>query len=293
MTSRFRGSIPALVTPFTADGIDFDAFERLIEWQIAEGSSGIVPCGTTGESPTLSIDEHHEVVRAAVRIARGRVPVIAGAGSNDTATAVAHLRTAEQAGADAALVIAPYYNKPNQEGIFRHFEAASRASNIPIFLYNVPARTASDITPETVERLAGLPGVAGIKDASGDVSRITRTRLKCRADFIQLSGSDELTLGMMVAGAAGCISVTANVAPKLCAEFQAACHGGRWDEARALNERLFPLHVALFADTSPGPTKYALAKLGMCDARVRLPVVEPSEAAKRAVDAALVHAGIG
>lgn len=284
--------MPALVTPFTANGIDFSAFERFVEWQIAEGSHGIVPCGTTGESPTLSIDEHHEVVKEAVRIVDGRVPVIAGAGSNDTATAIAHLKAAEEAGADAALVITPYYNKPNQEGIFRHFEEASKASGIPIFLYNVPARTACDITPATVKRLAALHGVVGIKDASGDVSRVTQSRLDCGEDFIQLSGADELTLGIMAAGGHGCISVTANVAPRLCAAFQTACLQTRWEEARSLNERLFPLHKALFADTSPGPVKYALSKLGMISPDVRLPVVPPSEAAKRAVDAAMDMAGL-
>lgn len=292
MAKRFCGSIPALVTPFRDGKVDFPAFERFIDWQIAEGSAGLVPCGTTGESATLSMNEHHQLIEAAVRAADGRVPVIAGAGSNDTATMVAHIEHAAACGADAVLVITPYYNKPSQEGVYGHFQRAADASDLPVFLYNVPGRTVTDIAPATVKRLAELPAIIGIKDASGNVARVTQTRLDCGEEFVQLSGADELTLGIMAAGGQGCISVTANVAPALCAAFQAACLDGRWDEARALNDRLFPLHLALFADASPGPTKYALEKLGRLTSDFRLPMTPPSEAARQAVDAALLHAGL-
>ena len=292
MAAIFAGSMPALVTPYK-DGVDFACLEALVDWQIEAGSAGLVPCGTTGESPTLSIEEHHQVVRKTIEVAAGRVPVIAGAGSNDTLTAIMHVREAESAGADAALVITPYYNKPNQEGIYRHFRAVAEASGLPIILYNVPGRTVADIAPETVRRLAELPNIAGIKDASGDVSRAVQTRLDCGEGFAVLSGADELTLGIMVAGGDGAISVTANVAPAECAAFMRACREGRWKEARRLNERLHALHLAMFADPSPAPAKYAMQRLGrLTSADVRLPIVPCSEAARRKVDAALESAGL-
>lgn len=290
---KFSGSMPALVTPFDGDRVDYDCLDALVEWQIEAGSGGIVPCGTTGESPTLSIEEHHDVVRRVVDTAKGRVPVIAGAGSNDTLTACMHAKEAESAGADALLVITPYYNKPNQEGIFQHFRAVAEASALPIFLYNVPGRTVADIAPDTVARLSELPNVIGIKDASGDVSRVTEARIDCGDDFCILSGSDELTLGIMVSGGCGAISVTANVAPRECADFMSACQEGRWEEARALNDRLHPLHLAMFADPSPAPAKYAMQRMGrLSSAQVRLPIVECSDAAKAKVDAALAHSGV-
>jgi 4-hydroxy-tetrahydrodipicolinate synthase len=264
-----------------------------VEWQIESGSGAIVPCGTTGESPTLSIEEHHEVVKRVAEVARGRVPVIAGAGSNDTHTAILHARFAEEAGADALLVITPYYNKPNQDGIFAHFRAVAEASSLPIFLYNVPGRTVADIEPETVRRLAALPNVVGIKDASGNVARVTEARLDCGEEFCILSGSDELSLGIMVSGGDGAISVTANVAPAECAEFMRLCAVGDWDTARILNARLHRLHLAMFADPSPAPAKYALHRLGrLSSPDVRLPIVPCSDVAKRTVDSALEQAGL-
>ena len=285
--------MPALVTPFAGGEIDYDCLEALVEWQIGAGTGAIVPCGTTGESPTLSIEEHHQVVRKVVEVAAGRVPVIAGAGSNDTLTACMHARFAQDAGADALLVITPYYNKPNQEGVYRHFRAVAEASDLPIFLYNVPGRTVIDIAPETVARLAEVENVIGIKDASGDVSRVTEARLSCGDNFCVLSGSDELTLGIMAHGGSGAISVTANVAPAECAEMMRLCEKGDWSAARALNERLHPLHLAMFASPSPGPAKYAMQRLGrLQNADCRLPIVECDEAAKARIDAALDHAGL-
>ncbi len=293
MAHRFTGSMPALVTPFKGGKVDFPALERLVEWQIAEGSRGLVPCGTTGESPTLTIDEHHEIVGRVVEVAAGRVPVIAGAGSNDTATACLHVQEAKKAGADAALVIAPYYNKPNQEGLYQHFRTVAEASDLPIFLYNVPGRTVADILPDTVRRLAQLPNIVGIKDASGDVSRTVQAGIDCPDDFCVLSGSDELTLGMMVSGARGVISVTANVAPRLCAEFVAACERDDWGEGLVLAKRLHTLHLAMFAAPSPAPAKYAMAKMGnLADSEVRLPIVPCTDAEKALVDAALELAGL-
>lgn len=285
--------MPALCTPFRGGDVDFDCLEALVEWQITAGSGAIVPCGTTGESPTLSIEEHHEVVKKVAEVARGRVPVIAGAGSNDTQTAVLHARFAEESGADALLVITPYYNKPNQEGIYQHFRAVAQATSLPVFLYNVPGRTVADIEPETVKRLAALPNVVGIKDASGNVARVTEARLDCGDEFCILSGSDELSLGIMVAGGDGAISVTANVAPEECAEFMRLCADGHWEDARALNARLHRLHLAMFADPSPAPAKYAMHRLGhLSSPDVRLPIVPCTETAKRRIDEALEQAGL-
>ncbi len=289
----FSGSIPALVTPFKAGAVDDAAFASLVDWQIAEGSSALVPCGTTGESATLSHDEHHHVIRLCVEVAARRVPVIAGCGSNDTATALAHLARAAKSGADAALVVCPYYNKPSQAGLVAHFRALATASELPILLYNVPGRTVVDMLPETMAEVAGLPNILGVKDASGQIVRVAELRRLCGPDFVQLTGNDESALGYMAAGGQGCISVTANVAPRLCAEFQAACARGDYAAARVLNDRLTPLHLAMFADASPGPAKYALAKAGRIADELRLPILPASAAARAAVDAALAHAGLG
>jgi 4-hydroxy-tetrahydrodipicolinate synthase len=290
----FSGSIPALVTPFREGQIDERAFRRLVDWQIEEGSSALVPCGTTGESATLSYDEHYRVIELCIEAADGRVPVIAGCGSNDTATAVRHMAFSKAAGAAAALVVAPYYNRPNQEGIYAHYAHLAEQSDLPIILYNVPGRTVTDIVPETVARLAAIPSIVGIKDASGNMARVGMHRLSAGADFCQLSGNDDMALAFNASGGMGCISVTANVAPRLCADFQAACLSGDYAQARALDDRLSPLHAALFADASPGPTKYALAQLhDWLTPELRLPMTPPSAAARTAVDAALVHAGSG
>ncbi|WBX83914.1 4-hydroxy-tetrahydrodipicolinate synthase [Sphingosinicella microcystinivorans] len=292
MTARFYGSIPALVTPFRDGAVDFATFEAFVDWQIAEGSTGLVPCGTTGESATMTIEEHNAVIAACIKAANGRVPVIAGCGSNDTACAVSHVRHAEKAGADAALVVSPYYNKPNQEGLYQHFKAVAEATGLPIILYNIPGRSVVDIAPATMKRLSEIPNIVGVKDATGVLQRISEQRLSCGADFIQLSGNDDMTLGIMASGGHGCISVTANVAPRLCADFQAACLEKRWDDALVLQDRLYPLHAGLFSDASPGPAKYALSKLGKLREELRLPMVPAGEAARRIVDAAMAHAGI-
>jgi 4-hydroxy-tetrahydrodipicolinate synthase len=289
----FSGSIPALVTPFRDGLIDFEAFRRLIDWQIDQGSSALVPCGTTGESATLSYDEHYSVIEACIQQSAGRVPVIAGCGSNDTATAVRHLQFAKQAGAEAALVVAPYYNRPSQDGIYAHYAHLVENSDIPIVVYNVPGRTVTDIQPATLARIATLKRIIGIKDASGNVARVSDHRLGCGRDFCQLSGNDDMALAFNAAGGVGAISVTANVAPRLFADMQAASLKGDFATARAINDRLHPLHGALFADASPGPTKYALSKvLPNFPTALRLPMTQPSDAACRLVDAAIMHAGL-
>lgn len=289
----FSGSIPALVTPFRDGAIDEAAFRRLVDWQIAQGSSALVPCGTTGESATLSNAEHHRVIELCVEQAAGRVPVIAGCGSNDTTNALLHMTFAKKCGAAAALVVAPYYNRPNQDGIFAHFEYLTQHNDLPIIVYNVPARTVTDILPDTMARLAKLPSIVGVKDASGAIARVTAHRLGCGPDFCQLSGNDDMALAFNAVGGVGCISVTANVAPKLCAEFQAACAAGDIARAQTLNDQLFALHTALFADASPGPTKYALSRLhDWMTPDLRLPMTPPSDAAKAAVDAGMRAAGL-
>ena len=289
----FSGSIPALVTPFRNGAFDEQTFRKLVDWQIEKGSSALVPCGTTGESATMSIEEHNHVVAVCVEQAAGRVPVIAGCGSNDTKVALEHMQHAKAAGADAALVVLPYYNRPNQDGLLLHFRYLAEHCDLPIIVYNVPARTVTDIAVTTLAELARLPTIVGIKDASGKVERVSAQRLACGADFCQLSGNDDMTLGMMAMGAKGCISVTANVAPELCAQFQSACLEGRWEDALALQDCLYPLHSALFSDASPGPVKYALTRV-MTDfpADLRMPMTWPSEASRKAVDEALVHAGL-
>ena len=291
----FSGSIPALVTPFDADGgFDEGAYRDLVEWQIAEGSSALVPCGTTGEAATLSAEEHFHVVRVCVDQTRGRVPVIAGAGSNDTRVAIANIRAAKASGADAALMVPPYYNRPNQEGIFRHFEAVVGACDLPIVLYNVPGRTVTDMAVETIGRLAqAFPSIVGLKDATGAIARVSAQRAAAGADFVQLSGNDDMALAFNAMGGVGCISVTANVAPRLCAEFQARCAAGDYAGARACQDRLFALHTALFTDASPGPIKYALNKVRPDFPKyLRLPMTEPGEASRKAVDEGLKQAGL-
>lgn len=289
----FRGSIPALVTPFRDEAIDEDQFRALIDWQIGEGSSGLVPCGTTGESATLSAAEQALLIRICVDQAAGRVPVIAGCGSNSTAVVKQHMKAAEEAGADAALVVLPYYNRPNQDGLYAHFEALAAASTLPILVYNVPGRTVTDVAPETLGRIAALPSVVGIKDASGDLGRVTAHRALCGPGFAQLSGNDDIALGFLAMGGVGTISVTANVAPGLFARFHDAFLSGDRDEALVLQDRLFPLHKALFSDASPGPVKYALSRVRPgFPADLRLPMTAPSQASRKAVDAALDHAGL-
>ena len=288
----FFGSIPALVTPFSGGRVAEDTFADLVEWQVAEGSNALVPCGTTGEAATLSDAEHRRLIEIAVEVSAGRVPVIAGCGSNDTAHAIELTRSAKEGGADAALHVPPYYNRPNQEGIYAHLAAVAE-QGMPIVLYNVPSRTITDIAVETIERLAKLPNVIAIKDATGNLARVSAQRLACGEDFIQLSGNDDMALGFNAMGGVGCISVTANVAPRLCSDFQKAMKDGRWDDALKLQDRLYPLHAALFTDASPAPAKYALSRVRPgFPQELRLPLVEASAASKRAVDAALEHAGL-
>jgi len=288
----FTGSMPALVTPFKHGAVDLDGFAAHVEWQIAQGSHGLVPVGTTGESPTLAHDEHYAVITACVEVAAKRVPVIAGCGSNDTRTALAHLAHAERVGADAALIVVPYYNKPSQAGLIAHFTALHDATSLPIIIYNIPGRSVADMSVETMAALSKLPRIIGVKDATGNIARVAQQRLACGADFIQLSGNDDMAVGFNAQGGVGAISVTANVAPKLCAQMQEATLKGDYAAALAINDRLQPLHAALFSDASPGPTKYALSRLGRMTTEVRLPIAEPSAASKAAVDAALVHAGL-
>jgi 4-hydroxy-tetrahydrodipicolinate synthase len=289
----FFGSIPALVTPFSGGRVAEDTLRELIEWQIAEGSNAIVPCGTTGESATMSAGEQRQVIATTVEVAKGRVPVIAGCGSNNVAHAIDYLRAAADAGADAALVVMGYYNRPSQAGMVAAFKALSDASALPIIVYNIPGRAVVDISVETLAELAKLRNIAGVKDATGNLGRVSAQRLACGEEFIQLSGNDETALAFNAMGGVGCISVTANVAPRLCSDFQKAMRDGRWDEALALQDRLFPLHTALFTDASPGPVKYALSRVRPgFPTELRLPLVEASDASKRAVDSALAHAGL-
>jgi len=289
----FFGSIPALVTPFSDGRVAEDTFRDLVEWQIAEGSDALVPCGTTGESATMSAEEQRRVIELAVDVARRRVPVIAGCGSNNVAHAIEYLHAAKDVGADAALVVMGYYNRPSQAGLLAAFKALSDASSLPIIVYNIPGRAVIDISVETLAEIAKLPNIVGVKDATGNLGRVTAQRLASGDGFMQLSGNDETALAFNAAGGVGCISVTANVAPRLCAEFQAAMREGRWNEALKLQDRLYPLHAALFTDASPGPVKYALSRVRPgFPTELRLPLVEASDASKRAVDAALAHAGL-
>jgi 4-hydroxy-tetrahydrodipicolinate synthase len=288
----FRGSFTALVTPFKNGGLDERAFRDLVEWQIAEGTDGLVPVGTTGESPTLSHEEHHAVVDWCIDQAKGRVPVIAGAGSNSTAEAIDLAKHAEKAGADAVLVVTPYYNKPTQDGMYRHFKAINDAINIPIFIYNIPPRSVVDMSVETMAKLAQLKNIVGVKDATAKLDRVSLQRQACGPDFIQLSGEDGTALGFNAHGGQGCISVTSNVAPRLCGEFQDACLAGDYKKALSIQDRLMPLHVNLFVESNPAPAKYALSLLGKASEFCRLPLAPISENSKRVVRDAMVHAGL-
>ena len=291
----FRGSIPALATPFSGGSFDEHAFRQLVDWQIDNGSAALVPCGTTGEASTLSNAEHHRVIEVCIEQAAGRVPVIAGCGSNDTRNAALHMNFAKKAGAAAGLCVAPYYNRPSQAGLIAHFSYLAQECDLPIVLYNVPSRTVTDIEDQTVvELVKRFPEqIIAIKDASGDLSRVADHRMGIGRDFCQLSGNDELWLPHSAAGGRGAISVTANVAPALCAEFHDAIAANDLKKARELNDRLFPLHYAMFSDASPAPVKYALSRVhDWFSPAVRLPIVEASEASRKAVDAALEHAGL-
>ncbi|ABA80065.2 4-hydroxy-tetrahydrodipicolinate synthase [Rhodobacter sphaeroides] len=287
-----RGSIPALVTPFKNGELDLDTLKKLVDWQIAEGSTGLVPVGTTGESPTLSHEEHETVIEAVVKAAAGRVPVIAGAGSNSTAEGIRLIRFAETVGADAALVVTPYYNKPTQAGMIAHFTALHDCCSLPIVIYNIPGRSVVDMSPETMGTLARLPRIVGVKDATGKIERVSQQRASCGPDFIQLSGEDATALGFNAHGGVGCISVTANVAPRLCAEFQQATLAGDFAKALEYQDRLMPLHEAIFLEPGLVGAKYALSKLGLCSDEVRLPLVGLTDATKARIEAAMRHAGL-
>ena len=290
---QFRGSFPALITPMKNGKVDEQAFRKFVNWQIEQGSHGLVPVGTTGESPTLTPEEHKQVIEVCIAETKGRVPVIAGTGSNSTMEAIEYTVHAKEAGADAALVVVPYYNKPTQDGLYAHFKAIADAVDIPIIVYNVPGRTVANISVETLARLShDCKNIVGTKDASADLTRPSRQRLASGTDFIQLSGEDGTALGFNAHGGVGCISVTANVAPKLCAEFQEATLKGDYATALRLQDRLMPLHHAMFVETSPGPVKYAASLLGLCGPEARLPMVPVTEATKKAVREAMIHAGL-
>src|SRR5262245_904861 len=294
MTAKtsFQGSFTALVTPFRNGALDEKGFRALIDWQLAEGTNGLVPVGTTGESPTLSHDEHKQVVEWCVGQAKGRVPVVAGSGSNSTEEAIDLSRHAEKAGADAVLIVTPYYNKPTQEGLYQHFKAINDAIGIPIIIYNIPARSVIDMSVDTMKRLFELHNIAGVKDATANMVRVSQQRADVGPDFNQLSGEDATALGFNAHGGHGCISVTSNVAPRLCAEFQGACRRGDYATALTLQDKLMPLHHALFIETNPAPAKYALSVLGRCAETVRLPLVPVTDKTKAAVRDAMVHAGL-
>lgn len=287
-----KGSIPALVTPFKDGALDLDTLKKLVDWQIAEGSSALVPVGTTGESPTLTHEEHRTVVAKVVEYAAGRVPVIAGAGSNSTVEGIGLIRFAQEAGADAALVVTPYYNKPTQAGLIAHYRALHDASDLPIIIYNIPGRSVVDMSPDTMGELAKLPRIVGVKDATGKLERVSQQRITCGPDFVQLSGEDATALGFNAHGGVGCISVTANVAPRLCAEFQAATLAGDYAKALDYQDRLMPLHEAIFLEPGLAGAKYALSRLGRCEEEVRLPLVGVSDGVKARIDAAMRHAGL-
>jgi 4-hydroxy-tetrahydrodipicolinate synthase len=292
LAERVKGSITALITPFSNGEIDIDQFTAFVDWQIGHGSHGLVPCGTTGESPTLSHTEHKKVVETCITAAQGRVPIIAGTGSNSTSEAVALTQHAAEAGADAALIVTPYYNKPTQEGLYQHFKALTACADIPIFIYNIPGRSIVDMTVDTMARLAELPNIVGVKDATADLTRASQQRAAIGSDFIQLSGEDGTALGFMAHGGHGCISVTANVAPAACAQFQEECMNGDYASALAIQDRLMPVHDALFCEASPGPVKFAASLLGHCSAETRLPLAEIADASKTKVKAALKAAAL-
>jgi 4-hydroxy-tetrahydrodipicolinate synthase len=287
----FKGSMPALVTPFSNGAVDFDALKRLVEWQIAEGSHGLVPVGTTGESPTLTHDEHEKVIETVVQAAAGRVPVIAGAGSNNTVEAIRFVEHAKAVGADAALVVTPYYNKPTQKGLIAHFSALNEIG-IPIIIYNIPPRSVIDMVPATMGALAKLPNIVGVKDATGDLSRVPKQRIACGKEFIQLSGEDATAVGFNAQGGTGCISVTANVAPRLCAEMQEATLSGEYAKALDYQDRLMPLHEAIFAEPGVAGAKYGLSVLDRASDEVRLPLTGLEDTTKQKIQAAMRHAGL-
>jgi 4-hydroxy-tetrahydrodipicolinate synthase len=287
-----QGSIPALVTPFKNGELDLDTLKKLVDWQIEQGSTGLVPVGTTGESPTLSHEEHEAVVEAVVKFAAGRVPVIAGAGSNNTVEGIRLIQHAERVGADAALVVTPYYNKPTQAGMIAHYTALHECCTLPIIIYNIPGRSVVDMQPETMGKLAQLPRIIGVKDATGKIERVSMQRASCGPDFIQLSGEDATALGFNAHGGTGCISVTANVAPKLCAEFQQATLAGDYRKALEYQDRLMPLHEAIFIEPGLAGAKYGLSLLGRCSDEVRLPLVGLTDSTKAKINAAMEHAGI-
>ena len=287
----FKGSIPALVTPFKNGAVDFDTLKRLVDWHVAQGTSGLVPVGTTGESPTLTTEEHEAVVRTVVETAAGRIPVIAGAGSNNTVEAIHFMEHAKAVGADAALVVTPYYNKPTQRGLIAHYSELAKVG-LPIIIYNIPGRSAIDMTPETMGTLARLDMIVGVKDATGDLMRVARQRITCGHDFIQLSGEDGTAVGYNAMGGQGCISVTANVAPKQCAEVQDACLAGDYAKALELSDKLMPLHIAIFREPGVVGVKYAMSRLGLCTPDVRSPMLEATDETKAAIDDAMRVAGL-
>ncbi len=288
----FKGSLPALVTPFKDGAVDFDALKRLVNWQIDEGSNGLVPVGTTGESPTLTHEEHEAVIEAVVDAAAGRVPVIAGAGSNNTVETLRFMEHAKRVGAAAGLVVTPYYNKPTQRGLIHHFRTVADAVDLPIVIYNIPGRSVVDMIPETMGELAKHKNIVGVKDATGDLARVSMQRMTCGKDFIQLSGEDATAHGFNAQGGQGCISVTANVAPRLCAEMQAATLRGDFAAALEIADRLMPLHKAIFMEPGTCGAKYALSKLGICSDEVRSPLVDLTDATKAALDEAMRFAGL-
>ncbi len=292
MLDRIRGSITALITPMRNGDVDEEALRKFIDWQIGSGSNGLVAVGTTGESPTLTHEEHMRVVEICVEQAAGRVPVIAGTGSNNTAEAIMLTKHAKKAGADAVLVVTPYYNKPTQDGLYRHYKALSECADIPLFIYNIPGRSVIDMSVETMARLFKLKNIVGVKDATADLARASEQRSAMGADFIQLSGEDATALGFNAHGGRGCISVTANVAPALCAEFQSACLNGDYAAALRIHDRLMPLHGALFVESNPGPVKYAAHLLGLCGDEVRLPLAPIMDTTKAQVRSAMTRAGL-
>ncbi|MFD0987365.1 4-hydroxy-tetrahydrodipicolinate synthase [Methyloligella solikamskensis] len=290
--SRFQGSITALITPFKDGALDLDAYRKFIDWQINEGTKGLVPVGTTGESPTLSHAEHDEVIEVCIEAAAGRVPVIAGTGSNSTREAIRLTLHAKNAGADAALVVTPYYNKPTQEGLYLHFKAINDAVDLPIIIYNIPPRSVVDMSVETMARLFELPNIIGVKDATANLQRVSQQRMAMGPEFIQLSGEDGTALAFNAHGGVGCISVTANIAPKLCSEFHEVCLKGDYKRALEIQDILMPVHEALFVESNPGPVKYAAERLGLCSGETRLPLAPIAESTRQRVDDALVKAGL-
>ncbi|MBM3569298.1 MAG: 4-hydroxy-tetrahydrodipicolinate synthase [Alphaproteobacteria bacterium] len=289
---NIKGSIVALVTPFRNGKVDEKCLQDLVEWHVKEGTNGLVPCGTTGESPTLSHDEHDRVIQLVVEAANKRVPVIAGTGSNSTEETIRLTRHAAKVGADAALVVCPYYNRPTQEGLYQHYRTLSEAVDLPIVIYNIPGRSAVDMSVETMARLAKLPGIVGVKDATSDMARVSRMRVLIGERFVQLSGNDDTALGLMAHGGHGCISVTANVAPRACAQFQRACLAGDFAAALGIQDRLMALHLALFVETSPAPIKFAMSLIGKCEPEVRLPLVQVNDSTRDKVRVAMQAAGL-